>query len=58
MVDHTEKQINALKNASKKKREDTINRVRNALEEMEKNNIPISFRSVSKMANVSRYWGL
>jgi len=56
MTKHTETQINALKGAAKNKRLDTLERVRTALLDMEEKQLPITFRSVARMANVSRDW--
>lgn len=56
MTKHNSSQIKALKDAATKKREDTIIRVSAVLEEMKIHDIPITFQSVSKIANVSRDW--
>lgn len=50
------KNIQALNNASQKKRDDTIDRVMNALKIMEKEGISINFLSVSKFTGVARSW--
>ncbi len=49
-------QINALKKAGIKKRDDAINRVHIALKKMQSDNIPINFQSVAKFANVAKSW--
>lgn len=56
MTKHTQSQIDALKNAAKRKRERTLQHVNEALLEMEKNGLPITFSSVAKVAGVSRMW--
>lgn len=50
------KNIQALNNASQKKRDDTFDRVINALKIMEKEGISINFLSVSKFTGVARSW--
>lgn len=56
MIKHTEEQISALKQSAAQKREETINRVKLTLAEMEQNGISITFKSVSETAKVSRNW--
>lgn len=50
------KQIQALKNAAKEKREATMGRVLAALQVMQDQNIPINFESVANFAQVSKTW--
>ena len=54
MNDKDTKQINALKTAAKNKRLAAQQRIEKAFEEMEKTNIPITFQSVAKHAQVSK----
>ncbi len=56
MSKHTKEQISALNQSAVQKREETINRVKLTLGEMEINNMPITFKSVSETAKVSRNW--
>ena len=51
-----DKSVNALREAAANKRQVTINKVKSTLSEMDKNKLPITFQSVSKMAGVSRNW--
>ena len=50
------KNIQALNKASQKKRDDTLERVMNALKIMEQEGISINFLSVSKFTGVARSW--
>ena len=50
------KQIQALKNASQVKRQNTIHKVNDALQQMKNNNLPINFGSVAKLSGVSKTW--
>lgn len=50
------KQIQALKNAAKDKRKNALEKVKNAIQEMKENNLPINVGTVAKLAGVSRTW--
>ncbi|MFT4058015.1 MAG: DUF6262 family protein [Legionella sp.] len=52
----TESQIDALKTAAQNKSSETFKRFLEALEIMQKDNIPINVESVAKFANVSKRW--
>lgn len=52
----TESQIDALKTAAQNKSSETFKRFLEALEIMQKDDIPINVESVAKFANVSKRW--
>jgi CII-binding regulator of phage lambda lysogenization HflD len=54
MSDKSENKINALKASAKNRSKAAKERIEKALEEMKKNNIPITFQSVAKYAKVSK----
>jgi dynactin complex subunit len=50
------KQIQALKTASQRKRQNTLDKVNDTLQKMRDNNLPINFGSVAKLSGVSKTW--
>lgn len=52
----TESQIDALKTAAQNKSSETFKRFLEALDIMQKDDIPINVESVAKFANVSKRW--
>lgn len=54
MTNESNNRIKALRNAAKNKSIEAKNRINNALIEMNKNDIPITFHSVAKHARVSK----
>ncbi len=55
-MSETNKQIEALKQASRDKSKNTLLKVTTVLRVMKEKNLPINFESVAKLAGVSKTW--